>query len=614
MPINFLHQNDYTTAHVINQPVQLNNFVYNQSEQVQLNNNDVIIPEIYSVQLLSQIFEELDYSELFEAYSSKGRNPAVDPKSLFIAVAYANINGIVEFKLIVRAFRKDINLKQLLDGEKAPNYSDIKLFRKGRVGKAVEKLYSQFINILLEQYGVNCEDLFSNGALDTNSGAELAFHKLDTAINFVIKRLTEYVNRPGKDFTRQSPISFRDLLWGILGMGGESIDREILYGALDGLYDDEVPTPSAFVQRRACVKPEAFETVYREHAKTFSARQTWRGRRIFAEDGSDLVYMEDSADPDCHYEGYNKIHLDALYDLINDYYADVSIALGRKVDEREAAAKMAARFPKTEGSRPIMTADRGFEAYNLMAHLEESSWDFLIRVKDINSTGILSGLSWVTEEGAFDKDVRLLLTRRQTKEMKSHPEIYKILSSQTKFDFLEDRDTYEIQFRAVRIMLPNGEWECLLTNLIREEFPPDVLFELYGMRWGIETSFRLLKNALCLKNFHARKRDSILQETYAKLTMYNYCSESIYLSTGKTRNEAERVLGKKSKDPDAEYISKPNFTFLASLCMRIVRGSEKALVFANGLFRKVKTLVKQNRSFERGKITTGPVPFQYRMT
>ena len=42
----------------------------------------------------------------------------------------------------------------------------------------------------------------------------------------------------------------------------------------------------------------------------------------------------------------------------------------------------------------IVIADRGYEAYNNMAHIQEKGWFYLIRVKDFNqySSGILHGL------------------------------------------------------------------------------------------------------------------------------------------------------------------------------------------------------------------------------
>ena len=47
--------------------------------------------------------------------------------------------------------------------------------------------------------------------------------------------------------------------------------------------------------------------------------------------------------------------------------------------------------------------------------------------------------------------------------------------------------------------------------------------EIYHLRWGIETSFRELKYAIGLTNFHARKVDYIKQEVFARLLLYNYC-------------------------------------------------------------------------------------------
>jgi len=47
--------------------------------------------------------------------------------------------------------------------------------------------------------------------------------------------------------------------------------------------------------------------------------------------------------------------------------------------------------------------------------------------------------------------------------------------------------------------------------------------EIYALRWGIETSFRELKYAIGLSNFHAKKVAYIKQEIFARLTLYNLC-------------------------------------------------------------------------------------------
>ena len=47
-----------------------------------------LVPDDDSVRLLSHELEELDYTLLYKAYSSKGRNPAVDDRKIYIQSAF----------------------------------------------------------------------------------------------------------------------------------------------------------------------------------------------------------------------------------------------------------------------------------------------------------------------------------------------------------------------------------------------------------------------------------------------------------------------------------------------------------------------------------------------
>ncbi len=55
---------------------------------------EMLIPVDDSVRLLSQMLEGLDYTKLYQAYTVKGRKPAVDPKIMFKVLTYAYMNGI----------------------------------------------------------------------------------------------------------------------------------------------------------------------------------------------------------------------------------------------------------------------------------------------------------------------------------------------------------------------------------------------------------------------------------------------------------------------------------------------------------------------------------------
>ncbi len=47
--------------------------------------------------------------------------------------------------------------------------------------------------------------------------------------------------------------------------------------------------------------------------------------------------------------------------------------------------------------------------------------------------------------------------------------------------------------RIVRFSIGDGVYECIVTNLPRDEFPPERIRKLYFSRWGVEISFRKLK-------------------------------------------------------------------------------------------------------------------------
>ena len=172
--------------------------------------------------------------------------------------------------------------------------------------------------------------------------------------------------------------------------------------------------------------------------------------------------------------------------------------------------------------RTILMADRAYESFNTFAHLIRKGMYFVIRMKDINSNGILSAYDLPDSE--FDTHIRTTLTRRHTKETLGNPNTYTILQPSTDFDFLDENCMYyDIEFRIVRVRLDNGTYICIATNLSEEKFPLEEINKLYRMRWSEETSFRELKYTIGLINWHSSKYDGILQEINAHMILYNFC-------------------------------------------------------------------------------------------
>lgn len=211
-----------------------------------------------------------------------------------------------------------------------------------------------------------------------------------------------------------------------------------------------------------------------------------------------------------------------MYDLCNKLYVDACVQPGRKENEYRALTDMTDR--SSVAGDVIVIADRGYESYNVFAHIEQKGWKYAIRVKDIASNGILSSLK-LPKTDEFDVTVTKILTRKQTNDVKSHPELYKFLPQNATFDYLDlhKNKFYPISFRVVRFKISEDTYETIITNLEPEEFPAEKIKELYHLRWGIETSFRELKYAIGLTSFHSKKVEHITQEIFARLTMYNFC-------------------------------------------------------------------------------------------
>ena len=126
-------------------------------------NLEGLIPEDESVRLLSHELEELDYTLLYQAYSAKGRNPAVDPKIMFKILTYAYSQNIYSSRKIETACRRDINFMWLLAGSKAPDHSTIARFRTGFLAQACEGLFYQMVRRLASMGELSKETVFIDG-------------------------------------------------------------------------------------------------------------------------------------------------------------------------------------------------------------------------------------------------------------------------------------------------------------------------------------------------------------------------------------------------------------------------------------------------------------------
>ncbi len=428
--------------------------------------------------------------------------------------------------------------------------------------------------------------------------------QLTSAISKVASNPERFCKNPDKDFSRKRKLPFKKVVQSILSLSGKDLKCEIM----DSFnFSVSSPSVSAFVQQRSKLSSTAFETVFREFTQSVSASLLHKGYRLIAVDGSDLHTPTNKIETDSFYPGtngqkpYNLMHLNALYDLKQKIYVDALIQDSHKMNEHKAFVTMVDK--DTSAMPTIYIADRGYESYNNLAHIQEKGQKFLVRIKDITGNGIASRFS-PPKEDEFDITFDIALTRKQTNAVKNNPDLYYLPHNVT-FDYLPKKSKksieikpYVIHYRMVRIKISEDKFEVLLTNLPKDEFPPEELKKLYSMRWGIETSFRSLKYSLALNYFHSKKTENIRQEIFAKLTMYNFTELIIF-----------QIMIKKAK---RKYSYKVNFSAAVHICAKFFSKNLSPSV-VEALISKHLTPIKPTSSNPRKLSSKSSVSFLYRV-
>ena len=433
-------------------------------------------------------------------------------------------------------------------------------------------------------------------------------HKLDMAISQLCEASWMFSKKPGIYFSRDRKLPFKKVISCLLSMEGGSLTSELLkyFGC-----SADIASSSAFVQQRGKLSDDVFPMLFSLFVKKTDSPKLYKGLRLIAADGSDLQIPTNPNHPDSYFPGvngqvpYNMLHLDAMYDLLRHTYTDAFLVGQRKTNERNSLCAMVDR---SSMDNVLLIADRGYESFNLMAHIQEKRWHFLIRIQDIaHSRGIAAGLT-LPDEDEFDMPVKLSLTTKATNETKQlckDRNKYRYIPSTTVFDFLPKKNRkhdpalfYELRFRIVRFKISEDTYETVITNLDPFAFSPEELKKLYNMRWGIETSFRELKYTVGLLHFHAKKVEYIYQEVFARLIMYNF-----------TELVTSPIIIQKA---DTKYTYKANFTVAVHVCRQFFLGNVSP-PNVEALIQKHVSPIRPGRSTPRKMTVKHAVSFTYRV-
>ena len=347
-----------------------------------------------------------------------------------------------------------------------------------------------------------------------------------------------------QDFTRNRKQPFCRVLLFMLNLLRKSMVIEIdnflqhLNSKLDFQRVDNF-TSSAFVQKRKKIKPEVFNYLSsvitdNYYVETNQNIKRFNGFRILAVDGSKitlpytqelkLFYGESKNQTDTSIvQGMSSV----LYDVLNHLVLN-SVLENVKTGERELALKHKQHWKEKD----LIIYDRGYPSYDFKYEHIKSGVDYLIRVQK-NYSKLVSSF---------------ILSKKRTLIVDVFPQEKHVFTGK------DYNKTNGLKVRLVRVDLPNGEAEILMTSLLDSQIYPVSMFkELYFLRWGIETFYDELKNKLKVEYFTGYSIMSIQQDFFCAIFISNL--QSIIV------NDLQEELSIKNRSTKLDYKINTNLSY-----------------------------------------------------
>lgn len=247
---------------------------------------------------------------------------------------------------------------------------------------------------------------------------------------------------------------------------------------------EETVSKQAFSQARANLNPKFVrkfaDGIAEIHAQDPDA-PSYCGMRLIAIDGTDIA-LENSAELKKVFgcSGSKRNAATALgsmaYGPLDQAIYDCQIA-PYATDERDLAKLHMVRLQELGLGGSLLLFDRWYPSAAFLDHTLKAGFSFVMRVRE----------KWNLQVDAIENEGWVRLSHKGQ----------------------------EFSVHVLKVLLPNGEIETLLTNLDEKLLPLSQAAALYFKRWSIETAFDTLKSKLQLENFSGKTEVSVCQDFYA---------------------------------------------------------------------------------------------------
>ncbi|NRB81904.1 MAG: IS4 family transposase [Saccharospirillaceae bacterium] len=380
------------------------------------------------------------------------------------------------------------------------------------------------------------------------------------------------------DFTRNRTLTFPRLVSFMLNAINGSIQNELnrFFQVID---DSPVSlvnvSTAAFCKARKKLSYRAFKALNETLIDTFyQSKQVkrWHGLRLLAVDGSvttlpkNKVLLEYFGKARSH-SVQPAVRISQLYDVKNKLTVDLRVE-PHTTGERNMALKHLEYAQKGD----VIVYDRGYPAVWFFKYHLAKGVEFCTRATLDSSNIIKTFLA----SGNMSETIAFPCTEKSLRRCRK-----------------DGLSTESIDLRLVRVDLPTGTTEILITSLVDEtKFPTSIFADLYCQRWDVEEDYKVMKSRLSIENFSGVSVEAVLQDIHAKTLTKNLASIAI-------------IEARKAKPSSRKYKYRINVTHaLSQLKDNIVRFLMGVSI--GGLSRLMIDKISQvthayrpNRKFER---------------
>ena len=373
---------------------------------------------------------------------------------------------------------------------------------------------------------------------------------------------------------------------------------EELLEAIDGP-EEAFVTASALSQARAKLRHTAFielnELCVREFYQKCPCVRLWRGHVVTAVDGSTVALPRNLALAKAfggmkpHKGDFRpKARILERYDVLNAVSLQALIAPYQKGERtllKEQLGWDLKGHTGLEAQRVITLYDRGFAALSLLRHHAQTQTPFVLRLP----------ARWWKLARAF------------------------VASGKREEEFTLRVGKVEHRLRLLRVETDQADQPAVLvTNLLDQiDYPAECFAELYALRWGVESGYKLLKCRAQLEAWSAKTEEGIRQDFHAKVMTLSLTAALSAGNDEHIRTQSQKAVSS-GKTKHAQQINRTHA--LAAVCRHLPKllwhGLKQQLGSAlralNGCFERARCLVRPARSNPRKPLPQRMPPTAYK--